>query len=308
MKEQQRAILNQKLVALLGFEDGADDVLSHLLTIEENAVRLEKESCCVYYLMCAVSLTHQLHYSHQDLLDYLTQLLGMDHLEATRSFVRDVDRARRGESISSSGSNTAKSPKQSSANDNNAPGATKAPDQQQSNVGSAKSKKDDIQTSSTMKNQKNSVAASKQQPSKKSPSQPAVAEMKPVPPQKGKAKFDCGCFGSFHKALTNCLYCGRIACQREGYGFCPFCGYLVEEVKPTGDDADDDEAWKHKERLLRYDREFAQRTVILDDQADYFNREMSMWSTEEERAAAARQEQERHDDIQKRKMQMNLGL
>jgi len=252
--------------------------------------------------MYAVSLTHRLHYYHyQDLLDYLTQLLGMDHLEATRSFVRDVDRARRGESISSSGSNTATSPKQSATSNDNAPRATKAP------AGNAKSKKVATQLPSN-KNQKNSVAASKQLTSKKPPSQPAAAEIKPVPPQKGKAKFDCGCFGSFHKALTNCLYCGRIACQREGYGFCPFCGYLVEEVKPTGDDADDDEAWKHKERLLRYDREFAQRTVILDDQADYFNREMSMWSSEEERAAAARQEQERHDDIHKRKMQMNLGL
>lgn len=70
-----------------------------------------------------------------------------------------------------------------------------------------------------------------------------------------------------------------------------------------------DEAWKHKERLLRYDREFAQRTVILDDQADYFTGQTSMWSTDEERAEAARQEQQRHDEIHRRKkMQLNLGL
>lgn len=49
------------------------------------------------------------------------------------------------------------------------------------------------------------------------------------PPQ-GKASVVCGCFGSLHKPLTNCLYCGRISCEREGYDFCPFCGILVEQV------------------------------------------------------------------------------
>jgi len=38
MNGQQRDILTKKLVALLGFEDGADDVLSHLLTIEAQSV------------------------------------------------------------------------------------------------------------------------------------------------------------------------------------------------------------------------------------------------------------------------------
>jgi hypothetical protein len=37
--EQQRAILTKKLAVLLGFEDGAEDVLQHLLTIESSEVR-----------------------------------------------------------------------------------------------------------------------------------------------------------------------------------------------------------------------------------------------------------------------------
>jgi hypothetical protein len=57
-----------------------------------------------------------------------------------------------------------------------------------------------------------------------------------APPLKGKAKFDCGCYGSVHKPLTNCLYCGRVACEKEGFTFCPFCGYLLEEVKPPPGD------------------------------------------------------------------------
>ena len=68
------------------------------------------------------------------------------------------------------------------------------------------------------------------------------------------------------------------------------------------------EAWEHKERLLNYDREFAKRTVILDDQADYFNRQTSVWSTDKEQSEAACLEQQRQDDIHKRKTQLNLGI
>ncbi len=49
-------------------------------------------------------------------------------------------------------------------------------------------------------------------------------------PTRGKATTVCGCFGIVHKPLTNCLYCGRISCSKEGYDFCPFCGYMVEDV------------------------------------------------------------------------------
>ena len=50
---------------------------------------------------------------------------------------------------------------------------------------------------------------------------------------RGKAKKICGCFGTFHKPLTNCLYCGRISCTEEGYDFCSFCGYMVDKVDHT---------------------------------------------------------------------------
>lgn len=121
-------------------------------------------------------------------------------------------------------------------------------------------------------------------------------------PPKGKASVVCGCYGSLHKSLTNCLYCGRISCEREGYDFCPFCGVLVEQV--TGGEGYvptkhvccallpcvvvcsthsfffiSTKAWEHKERLLRFDRDFARRTVVLDDQADFFSSNKS-WLTE----------------------------
>jgi hypothetical protein len=64
---------------------------------------------------------------------------------------------------------------------------------------------------------------------------PPVAEApRPVEksrPSRGKAKTVCGCFGTKHKALTNCLYCGRISCTEEGYDYCAFCGLMVEDPK-----------------------------------------------------------------------------
>ncbi|OHS97488.1 Zinc finger motif, C2HC5-type family protein [Tritrichomonas foetus] len=39
--------------------------------------------------------------------------------------------------------------------------------------------------------------------------------------------FECGCFGSEHKVINNCLSCGRIICAREGERPCPYCGTPV---------------------------------------------------------------------------------
>lgn len=40
-------------------------------------------------------------------------------------------------------------------------------------------------------------------------------------------KFECGCFGTEHGAINNCMNCGRVICAREGERPCPFCGTLV---------------------------------------------------------------------------------
>lgn len=123
-------------------------------------------------------------------------------------------------------------------------------------------------------------------------------------PPKGKASYVCGCFGTVHKALTNCLYCGRISCAKEGYDFCPFCGLLVEKVQATPpDDGVMNEAWLHKERLLQFDREFARRTVILDDQEDFYANSTSTWLTEEEKHEAQGKVEDRQNELNHRKKQ-----
>jgi Putative zinc finger motif, C2HC5-type. len=120
----------------------------------------------------------------------------------------------------------------------------------------------------------------------------------PTTPQKGKAKFVCGCFGTVHKPLTNCLHCGRISCEKEGYDYCPFCSFLIEQVKVVpilGEEFD--KAVMHKERLLQFDRENASRTIVYDDQADYFQNSHCTWLTEDERKDALSKEEKRRKDL-----------
>ena len=122
---------------------------------------------------------------------------------------------------------------------------------------------------------------------------------KPAPPKKGKAKFVCGCFGTVYKPLTNCLHCGRIICTREGYGYCPHCGNLVEKIIDTAKsgNANMDKAIQHKERLLKFDKENTRRTKVFDDQADYFQNSTSTWLTEDEQFDAQAKEDQRRKEL-----------
>jgi len=121
-------------------------------------------------------------------------------------------------------------------------------------------------------------------------------------PTSGKAKLVCGCFGKKHKPLTNCLYCGRISCELEGYHYCPFCTYMVE----PGIEGDD-KASIQKNRLLRFDREFARRTQIIDDQSDF--QMPSTWMSEDERKEAEENQQKQLESLKRPKQTLlNLGM
>ena len=128
------------------------------------------------------------------------------------------------------------------------------------------------------------------------PHQPQPMDPSPSLPPIGKASIICGCYGTIHKYLTNCLHCGRIQCEREGYGYCPHCGHLVQKVIPLpSKDLSPEE--RHKERLLQFDREVAQRTQVIDERADEYENSSSQWLTEEERAEA-----ERKDELKRAEM------
>lgn len=121
----------------------------------------------------------------------------------------------------------------------------------------------------------------------------------PFKPLKGTPKTICGCFGNKHTPLTNCLHCGRISCEREGYDYCPFCNNLITKFIPS-ENSQHDSAMAHKERLLEYDRTSASRTHVHDDQEDYFVTQSSMWSSEQEQNEAGVLEEERRKKLHQR--------
>merc|ERR1712238_630728 len=123
---------------------------------------------------------------------------------------------------------------------------------------------------------------------------------------RGKSEKSCGCFGTIHKPLTNCLHCGRIACSYEIDNLhCVYCGFVIETINAVSQTSiiANDKALLHKERLLKFDREFTRRTVIYDDQADYFRNSTSTWLTEEEKAVAKQDDTSQRKNLHERKKQ-----
>lgn len=295
--------LEKRLGDILGFDDaGLTDILDHLLSIE----------------------------SDEDLRDYLSQLLGSED-EESREFIKDLGRFQKGEPYefvepAATASNSQQQPPPPPAVVAAAPAkkptaTTKA---QKKEEPETNKKKEPATGSSAGAKDGDSSSSSQDVPKESSqtdsnPDAAATAERKKTPPPrkkyalppKGQAKRKCGCFGTLHKPLTNCLYCGRISCAEEGYDFCPFCGYLVEQVKaPEGDsNSAEARAWQHKERLLRYDRESAKRTVVLDDQADYYTNQSSQWLTEDEQAEAEDKDHDQRSNMHNRKKQtLNIAF
>ncbi len=113
----------------------------------------------------------------------------------------------------------------------------------------------------------------------------------------------CGCFAVKHPFIGSCNQCGRIMCDFEGMGPCFNCN--SEFVAPmTAEDAEnlglDDKtimAYKHKDKLLMFDKENAKRTHVFDAQADYY--ETGTWLTEEEKRNIQIRERKRREDMKK---------
>jgi len=315
--DESKSVLIKQLENLLGFDDGADDILEHLLPIK----------------------------SSEDLRDYLSQLSGLDgDNDNVQTFVNDVGKFQRGEKLSVIDSN-----KKEESDEKKEEGekftntfrtnVTKTKkrnnkqkkQQQQESKGSngagkklnttAKNKPNITKKSTQTKSAAAAAAAVKPVTTNKTTTQlkdTPPSEQKPtfttIPtkkeeapkkskPMKGEASHVCGCYGTKHKPLTNCLCCGRISCIKEGYDYCPFCGFLVEQIGQPPDDEADKKAWQHKERLLQFDRDSARRTVVWDDQEDYFASAKSTWLSKEEQATAREKETERNKILHERQKQ-----
>ncbi|KAL0232007.1 hypothetical protein PCE1_003003 [Barthelona sp. PCE] len=83
----------------------------------------------------------------------------------------------------------------------------------------------------------------------------------------------CPCQARKHPFLCNCLFCGRIHCEREGYGPCLFCGKSLKlEFQSKGETQSEtsgkEAAMSFTERLLGYQEAGKTHTKVIDDQHD----------------------------------------
>jgi hypothetical protein len=94
----------------------------------------------------------------------------------------------------------------------------------------------------------------------------------------------CGCQGTRHKLFASCTSCGRIICDAEKGCVqatttpfaCLHCGEPTARQPLTAEQVFalcvDDETvivYKHKDKLLQFDKENAKRTQVLDSQVVY---------------------------------------
>jgi hypothetical protein len=84
------------------------------------------------------------------------------------------------------------------------------------------------------------------------------------------------------------------------------CLSILPIPNPYSFSHDNDRAWVQKERLLRFDREFARRTEIFDDQADY--RGPSTWMDAEERQVAEEKQTKQLEKLKRPKQLLNLVI
>lgn len=137
-----------------------------------------------------------------------------------------------------------------------------------------------------------------------------------------------------HKVLTNCLNCGKVIVEQEGWGPCLFCGNPLETgdrrsglkrgdergglVLSSGLPTEEEErinasfqrAVATKDRLLSYDRDAKRRTKVYDDATDWYSEAANPWLSEKQReeAKAKGMDEERRRREERRKIHAKIDL
>eukprot|EP00930_Biecheleria_cincta_P098205 TRINITY_DN89885_c0_g1_i1.p1 TRINITY_DN89885_c0_g1~~TRINITY_DN89885_c0_g1_i1.p1 ORF type:complete len:915 (-),score=159.00 TRINITY_DN89885_c0_g1_i1:76-2784(-) len=137
-----------------------------------------------------------------------------------------------------------------------------------------------------------------------------------------------------YEVLTNCLNCGKVVVEEEGWGPCLFCGNPLEVIgdrhgAKRGDDrgrieagggelgqeeerfnASFERAVAAKDRLLSYDRDAKRRTKVYDDATDWYSEAANPWLNEKQReeAKAKGADEERRQREEKQKIHAKIDL
>jgi len=144
------------------------------------------------------------------LLDYISQLLGTKNVKV-QQFVENVGRFQRGETIKEvtiAELKQEEKPRSSSIAKLTPLQKKPATPKKPSNEVEAATNKSTIQAVPKSKPDPKFALLSKKEPRQAQQSkkeEPRPPTKRSAHPQRGKAKFECGCFGNYHKPLTNCL-------------------------------------------------------------------------------------------------------
>lgn len=111
-----------------------------------------------------------------------------------------------------------------------------------------------------------------------------------IEPKKVKPHGICNCQATEHPLFMNCLNCGKILCEIESGSECTFCGVDTGRNSNNINSESLKKAIAHKNKLLEFERTSAQRTTVIDDQADYYS--MNNWISPEERENLRKREHE----------------
>jgi len=136
-----------------------------------------------------------------------------------------------------------------------------------------------------------------------------------------------------HKELTNCLNCGKVIVEEEGWGPCLFCGNPLEVGDRFGlrhgddrgfldpvvgqgkmDETKYNESFQNavatKDRLLSYDKDAKKRTKVYDDATDFYSESVNPWLSEKQREEAMRnaKEEEHRKREERRKIHATIDF
>ncbi|CDW80309.1 activating signal cointegrator 1 [Stylonychia lemnae] len=124
----------------------------------------------------------------------------------------------------------------------------------------------------------------------------------------------CYCQASRHNLINNCISCGKVVCEQEGEGPCLFCGAWVDREVYYDIDEDSATAYEialqHKDKLIEFDVNAAQRLGVLDAQSDWYDLANNTWLNKEQRKYAEQMqevEKKRQEEIDS-KMNVTIDL
>ena len=106
----------------------------------------------------------------------------------------------------------------------------------------------------------------------------------------------CNCMSSKHPLVGNCLDCGKIQCLQEGEKYCIICGSEIplkeEYEKNCMNDIEMKKAYIHKEKLIKFQKDFYSKLQIIDDFTDWYELSTNTWIDQASREKARQKDDE----------------